>query len=76
MQLEKKFQKFQNWILPDTLIALGDMQNMLRSSSRLWAKIIPAAIAAGSAGGTQTVIKSKVCIITCNPVSPFFIYIS
>jgi len=40
-------------------MALGEIQNIFFSWSRFCAKMIPAVIAAGSAGGTHTVIMSK-----------------
>lgn len=44
---------------PDTLIVLGEMQKIWSFFSRFWAYSLPTVIAAGKAGGTTIVIKSK-----------------
>lgn len=54
-------------------MARGEMQKMLRNASRFCAKMIPAVMAAGSAGGTQIVMTSNEAKITCTPVSPSMI---
>lgn len=46
-------------IEPETLILLGDMQNICSFFSRFCAYNLPTVIAAGNAGGTTIVIKSN-----------------
>lgn len=61
-------------IEPDTLIVLGLMQNMFDFSSLACAYIRPTVMAAGKAGGTTIVIRSKASSVMSDQLFPLSTY--
>jgi hypothetical protein len=60
-------------ILPHTFIALGLIQYIFNLFNRCWTNTTPTVSAAGKAGGTVIVIRSRQRIIISPAVLPFLI---